>query len=832
MGVPQQCCWTGYATNEKLKRMNKYIFLTFLLINSLTLSSQTHQIDSLKNVLSSHPEKDSIRIGILNKIAYKFFRVDPEKALIYANEAQEISENLNLKGGLAQTSHVYGVYYLLKGESDSAIIRFKYAAKVNKERGYIKGMIANLINVAITEFNRGNYTIALENYQKTLKLTEEINDIKQSSLIYINMGNLFYKQSNYPKAYDYYQKALKINEDLGIKEKIAFCLNNIGSLLIEQGEYQKALEYLQNALQIKEELEDTKGIASTFSNIGAVYLNLKKYNKAFEYFQYSFKSKEALGDKAAIPSSLINIGKIHSAQENYHKAIKILERAFNLSNEIRDKEGICVASYNLGIQYFKIGKIKKALTYSNKALEIAKELVLLENSKDIYQLLSEIYASSNNFKKAYNNYLLYKELNDSIFNEKNIRKIANLEYQYKFDKEKTVLEEEQKRKELKHEKEKAEQIALRNSFFVGFLFLLVVSVLIFIGFRKNQKKNKELAKLNNEIETHKELILSQNEELTTANERLIELDQFKEVMTGMIIHDLKNPLNTIINSNPSIDSKFPERVKNSGKQMLNLMLNILDLQKYKNSTMKVDIQQEKLSNIFDKAIEEVNFLCEEKNIDILIETNELLTISSDKEIIHRALVNLLTNAIKYSPINDKIHLRSVIIPHQSRIRIEVCDNGLGIPLEEQKNIFERFAQQQAKDSGHVQSTGLGLAFCKMAVDAHGGEIGVESDLNNGSCFWFTLDIGKSISNSDLNIIKTQESSNLPKLTKEEINQISKTLEKLNNTKIYQISKLKMILKEVDEGVSDNIKQWKNMVEKAISTEDQEKFNTLINYSFE
>ena len=110
--------------------------------------------------------------------------------------------------------------------------------------------------------------------------------------------------------------------------------------------------------------------------------------------------------------------------------------------------------------------------------------------------------------------------------------------------------------------------------------------------------------------------------------------------------------------------------------------------------------------------------------------------SVDPDIIQRVFVNLLGNAIKCSPEGGTIGI-DISLAGDS-VRVTVSDQGPGIPEEYHQKIFEKFAQVELPKEGQVHSTGLGLTFCKLAVEAHGGRIGVESAVGRGSTFWFTL----------------------------------------------------------------------------------------------
>jgi signal transduction histidine kinase len=111
-----------------------------------------------------------------------------------------------------------------------------------------------------------------------------------------------------------------------------------------------------------------------------------------------------------------------------------------------------------------------------------------------------------------------------------------------------------------------------------------------------------------------------------------------------------------------------------------------------------------------------------------------LTVTADVGLIRRVLQNLLSNALKYTPVGGDV--RIVITPSHSEVRVAVTDTGPGIAPEYHQRIFEKFGQ--VEDRTNRVGTGLGLAFCKLAVEAHGGRIGVESEVGKGSTFWLAL----------------------------------------------------------------------------------------------
>jgi len=319
----------------------------------------------------------------------------------------------------------------------------------------------------------------------------------------------------------------------------------------------------------------------------------------------------------------------------------------------------------------------------------------------------------------------------------------------------------------------------------------------------------------------KEEISNQAEELKIANEKMQELDKFKEGLTSMIVHDLKNPLNTILGLGER------EEVVQAGKQMLNMVLNILDVQKFEKAQFGLNLADYRLQNIVRQALSEVKLLIERKSLKVENMVSPSLYVKVDFEIINRVLVNILTNAIKFSPNNSTITLSSTLkdisIP-TNFVLLAVTDQGEGISPDKIPYIFDKFSQVKERKSGEVRSTGLGLTFCKMAVEAHGGIINVISQPKQGATFWLTLPQGASIveiAERELTIENTALSLSYASLL-----YLMPYISELQKFTVYEYSDIKHIL---DQIVSDNneIILWKKQLENALRACNEEKYYELL-----
>jgi signal transduction histidine kinase len=141
--------------------------------------------------------------------------------------------------------------------------------------------------------------------------------------------------------------------------------------------------------------------------------------------------------------------------------------------------------------------------------------------------------------------------------------------------------------------------------------------------------------------------------------------------------------------------------------------------------------------LVEQALAQVLPLAQRKGLSLTTAIDPALsTVSGDEEKLRRTLVNLLGNAVKFTPRGGAVQVSTAAL--DGGVRVAIHDTGPGIPRESFALIFEKFGQVGARKDGQMPSTGLGLTFCKMVVEAHGGRIWVESEVGQGSTFSFTL----------------------------------------------------------------------------------------------
>ena len=247
-------------------------------------------------------------------------------------------------------------------------------------------------------------------------------------------------------------------------------------------------------------------------------------------------------------------------------------------------------------------------------------------------------------------------------------------------------------------------------------------------------------------------------ELQESYRRLQELEKLRDDLTGMIIHDLRTPLTSVIAGMQTLelvgDLNEDQREMRGiaiegGETLLGMINDLLDVEKMESGTMQLEYSDLRAEGLVKGAIGQVASLAESKDLKLIQHiAPDLPFFSGDASKLTRTLVNLLGNAIKFTPAGGTITVETRRSEDEKSIVFLVSDTGEGIPEESFERIFEKFGQVASRKSGRMMSTGLGLTFCKLAVEAHGGHIGVESTPGEGAMFCYAIPLATPTLNAN------------------------------------------------------------------------------------
>ena len=244
------------------------------------------------------------------------------------------------------------------------------------------------------------------------------------------------------------------------------------------------------------------------------------------------------------------------------------------------------------------------------------------------------------------------------------------------------------------------------------------------------------------VRTHLALRRTQLE-LTATIDRLRELEAMRESLFQMVVHDLKSPLwgiehfmerlaeETHGRIRPEAEAQL-DRVRNAAGELARMVNSLLDVSRIESSRMPIQRAAVDLKELIDQAVGNVS--AGDPTRPIAVNVPSGMQLWCDPDLTRRVIENMVGNGLKHTPQHSPLNIR--VTSAADGTRLEFSDKGSGVPQEDRERIFQKFGAVQARQGYH--SSGLGLAFCRLAVEAHGGRIGVMDAQGGGSTFWFEL----------------------------------------------------------------------------------------------
>lgn len=257
-------------------------------------------------------------------------------------------------------------------------------------------------------------------------------------------------------------------------------------------------------------------------------------------------------------------------------------------------------------------------------------------------------------------------------------------------------------------------------------------------------KPYQIDEVHARVATHLEL-RRQRQELEESYQRLRELEKLRDDLVHMVVHDMRSPLTALITGLDLLALEVAEllpplaaedlRHSIRAAKAVNAMANeLLDVSRLEQGRLPIEKTPTDLVTVAADVRAKLAGMDAARPIDVSGPGPVLC--NCDGALVRRVMENLLSNAIKHTPSGSEVRIRLAADGH--RVRVTVHDAGAGVPPEARARIFEKFGAIAARKESKYHSAGLGLAFCKLAVEAHGGTIGVDPAEPQGSVFWFEL----------------------------------------------------------------------------------------------
>lgn len=309
--------------------------------------------------------------------------------------------------------------------------------------------------------------------------------------------------------------------------------------------------------------------------------------------------------------------------------------------------------------------------------------------------------------------------------------------------------------------QKKKQLYFLLSLIAALIIIILILHVIFQSYRRDAKEFKEAIEdislnLNDEQREELNLIIKKQEKVKIYNfmaNTIADANRTKDLFLANMSHEIRTPLNGIVGFTQLLrstnlteeQSEFITIIDNSSENLLIIVNDILDLAKIQED--KVDLEKIEFNpfEVFESAIESYGARADEKNIELelFIDPKITKTMQGDPTKITQILVNLISNAIKFTPDSGKVEVRIEKIAQEdktSSIRFSVKDSGIGVSAEQKESIFKAFSQADISTNRKFGGTGLGLTISTKLILAMGGKLDIDSMEGEGATFFFTLNL--------------------------------------------------------------------------------------------
>jgi len=488
--------------------------------------------------------------------------------------------------------------------------------------------------------------------------------------------------------------------------------------------------YLFKARDAFVKAKDTFNIVLAYNDIGVNYRDFDSVSKAKLYFTKAINLARHGGYLTDMVYPLANIADdAINIEEDYVNGIKYSLEALEIISKIPSYEDRRVKSeiyQQLAYAYYKIGDKNNHQLYYNKCLDFAKKNKYFEVIAVLYTKQSKLYALDKKFEDAYKLSNELSVIKDSIEAVKEYKKAKQVEADNFLKENAEKLNFVQKEKQLQDEAIKKANIY--NIVLALFSFILLFS--IYSIFKKNKQLNE-------------------------ARDKAEELSRVKSDFYSEISHELRTPLYAVIelsnlllkeNVN-STHKEYLESLNFSGNHLLALINNVLELNKVESGKLKLENLDFRLKSLISNIIESLEYAIRgsQNKIHLNYDKNIPSQLSGDSLKLSQIFINLISNAIKFTK-NGNIYITMKLVEEykeEVKIFFEVKDDGIGIPKEKQIKVFESFYQEHTKSENSYKGTGLGLSIVKRTLNIMGGDIAIESEINQGTAFSFELMFSKN-----------------------------------------------------------------------------------------
>ncbi|MEN8789910.1 MAG: tetratricopeptide repeat-containing sensor histidine kinase [Flavobacteriaceae bacterium] len=609
-------------------------------------------------------------------------------------------------------------------DADSLHILAKEAQKYSKLAQYTRGESFAFLRLGDYHSDLGQNDRAINFYTKGLVLAQQIEDDDLALRIINNLAGENGYKGDYAKALSGYLAGIELAEKIDNKDMQSIMNENIANLYAAQKDYNQALVFFKKVKKINDEIGNEIYQAETMSNLASLYADMEK----LDYAMFNINRSIGIFEKNNIIDWLAFAyeikGKVYLKQQDFKWALFWYNQSELLHQDLDDDRGKIDLYNGMAEAFLHQGKDSISERYALEAFDISTRIRFMEGKQKCALTLYKIQKNKGQFEKALAFHEIFQDLSDTLHRNENKRSLTLLKTKTDYEQQRLTLIEENKR-----------ALATQQRYVNAALLILLIFVVVTLLVHRNQKVQK---KLNTELQAKQQKLEKREKELNSSNDT-------KNKLFSIIGHDLRGPIGALqellklFGEGEMGKDEFLDFIPKLREDIDHIFFTLNNLLSWGRTQMNGSVTQPAVVDLESLTKENVNLLKEvakKKSIKIVNHIEPNTFIWSDTNQIDIVVRNLISNALKFTPMNGMITIDAVDL--EDCWQISVKDTGVGMDKITLGKLFDKSSNVSTYGTNNEKGTGLGLSLCKEMVENNKGQIWVESSMNIGSSFYFTL----------------------------------------------------------------------------------------------
>lgn len=639
-------------------------------------SGNSQNIDSLKKLIYSHSNKDSLAFW-MEKTGNYYFNIDPDSARYFYYQTLPIYTQTHQNLNKASVLKRIAISFALQGQQDSAILYM----------------------------------------EESLSFYQQLGDSLQIAFSHNNLGLMHADNNNYPESMEHLIRAHQIKSALLDRYSIdqldiAGTELNIGITYHYIEDYKNAGRYYKKAYESYAVQKDSFGMLNSDLQMANLFFDNEQYQNAITIYQKLLSETLIRSNPFSNSKLLNNYAALLYRIENYETAKSILKEAYDINLKMGNERSAAKNLNNLAEISLLNRNYDQALDYGEKSLEICERNDFLYSEEVILKVIAEALEAKGQYKEALTFQKRKEVLSDTLYNSEKNELLTEMETRY---------QTARKEKEIALKNLEIDRVNRSRMWFIILSGLFVAfSSALFVLLQDRRKKN---ALLKHTILTKDKLISIIAHDLKNpAIAQKMAIQNLLQYIDQLKKEDIQPQLLALYQSSES---------------QVSLLNNLLNWAHTQTGHIKYNPVYFDLHTVIQKNIELFQTTAKNKHLTFKVSGEPESTVFSDKQSIDTVLRNLVSNAIKFSHTGSVIEIATGQ-NENGTITCSVRDEGIGMSKEKIKRLFDAGKREFSIGTGGEQGSGLGLILCKEMVEKNGGELFIESKENAGTLVSFTL----------------------------------------------------------------------------------------------